>query len=107
MLWVKAARFDPDPMDPNAGDIWVYDGARDTAGDIYVVGSSKYWDGDEWLESAMMLESAGPRRRRGLGQVYDSSANAESYFTQVAVRGTSVVGVGSTWPDPEDALVVR
>ncbi len=107
MLWAEAARFDPDPMDPNAGDIWVYDGARDTGGNIYVAGSSEYWDGDEWIESAMMLKFAGLDGARVWGQIYDSSANPESYFTQVAVRGTLVVGVGSTWPDPEDALVVR
>ncbi len=104
-LWAAPARFDPDPMDANSGDIWVYDGACDADGNVYVAGSSVY--GAEEIESALMLRFDAADGARAWGQVYDSAVNPQSYFNQVAVRGTVVVGVGSTWPDPQDALVVK
>ncbi|MEE4275410.1 MAG: hypothetical protein V2J16_06060 [Thermoleophilia bacterium] len=106
-LWSEPARYDPDVGDPNAGPIWVYDAARDADGNIYVAGSSEYDVGGELIESALMLKFAAADGTRAWGQIYDSAVNPESYFDQVAVRGTLVVGVGSTFPDPEDALVVR
>jgi hypothetical protein len=105
-LW-GPVRFDRDPGDPNAGDIWPSDAARDADGNIYVAGSSEYNVGGEWIESALMAKFAATDGTRLWGQVYESAGNAESYFTQVAVRDTLVVAVGSTWPSPEDALVVR
>jgi len=107
MLWAHPARFDPDPADPDASGVWPYDAARDADGNIYVAGESEYWNGDEWISSALMVRFDASDGNRAWGQVYESVANPQSYFSQVAVRGTLVVGVGSTWPDPEDALVVR
>jgi hypothetical protein len=106
-LWPVDVRFDPDPGDANAGNIWAYDAACDADGNVYVAGSSTYWDGVEWIESALMVRFDAADGARAWGQVYDPAVNPQSYFTQVAVRGTLVVGVGYTWPEPEDALVVR
>jgi hypothetical protein len=110
MLWAGPARFDPDPDDDDAGPLWVYDAARDADGNIYVAGSSEYRVGGEWIESALMLEFAAADGARQWGQVYAAHTNPESYFGQVAVRGTKVIGVGSTWVEGsslEDALAVR
>lgn len=107
MLWAEPARFDPDPMDPNAGNIWVSDAARDAGGNIYVAGSSAYRDGDEWIESALMLKFAAADGARAWSQTYTSATNPQCSFEQVAVRGTLVVGVGGTWINPQDAVVVR
>jgi hypothetical protein len=106
-LWAEPARFDPDLADPNAGAIWPYDAACDADGNVYVVGSSEYWDGADWIERAFVARFNAADGTRAWGQVYDSAVNPESDFTQVVVRGTVVVAVGSTWPDPMDALVVK
>ena len=107
MLWAEAARYDPDVGDPNAGPIWVYDAARDADGNIYVGGSSEYNVGGEWVESALMVKFAAADGSRAWGQVYAATKNPQSYFNQVAVRGTAVVGVGSAWNGQDDGLVVK
>lgn len=107
MLWAAPARYDPDVGDPNAGPIWVYDAARDIDGNIYVGGSSEYNVGGEWVESALMLKFAAADGARLWGQAYDATKNPHSYFYQVAVRGTAVVGVGSAWNGQDDGLVVK
>jgi len=110
MLWLEPARFDPDPVDPDAGSYYVEDAARDADGNIYVAGSSEYQVGGEMIESALMVKFAAADGVKQWGQVYAAHTNPHAYFDEVAVRGTAVVGVGSTWPttgELEDALVVK
>jgi hypothetical protein len=106
-LWVEPARYDPGLTDPSAGDVEIHGAARDASGNIYVAGESEYWDGAEWVSSALMLKFAASDGSRLWGKIYESATGRESSFSEVAVRDSLVVGVGCTWPEPEDALVVR
>ncbi|MEE4275411.1 MAG: hypothetical protein V2J16_06065 [Thermoleophilia bacterium] len=111
-LWAEPVRVDADPTDPDAVDVVPHDIARDADNNIYLGGERTYLyqsggEGTyEGASEALMLKLA-TDGSVAWERVYDSAADPSSSFEQVAVRGSTVVGVGRTWPGASAALVVK
>ncbi len=107
--WPTAARFDPAPGDPNAGDVCCTGLALDSVGNAYVTGWSNYYSAGTWLSNALTLKFAATDGARQWGQIYEARHNPSSSADAIAVRGSSVVVTGSTGgaTDANDALVVK
>ena len=112
MPWAEPVGFDADPADPDAVGVEPHDVACDADSNIYVGGECTYLypSGDEGTyegtSRALMLKIAADGST-AWERVCDSCANPSSSFERVAVRGSTVVGVGWTWPDSYAALVVK
>ncbi|HJW76066.1 MAG TPA: hypothetical protein VJ787_10415 [Thermoleophilia bacterium] len=105
-LWPAPARFDPDLADPNA-TMTARQAALDPGGNVYVVGDSGYTVSGAFIENALALKFAAADGRKAWGQVYTPRKNTDSYFESLAVGGTTVACVGSTYGTRNDGLVVK
>ena len=109
--WPAAVRYDPLESDPDAHAVRPSDVAVDGAGDIYVSSTSTYVRDGHYVDSGLVLKFAGVDGSRLARWTYKPLGAPESTFSDIAVRGSTVVAVGAT-SDPldegaGDALVVK
>jgi hypothetical protein len=99
--WVE--RIEPDPLDPQDGGKWPSDLAVDSAGNVYVAGSS-FHDSVGQAVTFKLASADGAELHKA---TYDAAV--ASYPNAIAVRGQTVVITGSATQtaSQEDVLVVK
>jgi len=108
LAW-PAARFDSDPMDVDAGDVYCKGLGLDGSGNAYLGGYSYHNPSGTWLESAVTLKVGAGDGVTKWSRTYVARHNPASWADSIAVRGAWVVVTGSTGgpTDETDALVVK
>ena len=108
LAW-PAARFDSDPIDVDAGDVYCKGLGLDGSGNAYVGGYSYHNPSGTWLESAVTLKVGAGDGVTKWSRTYVARHNPASWADSIAVRGIWVVVTGSTGgpTDETDALVVK
>ena len=111
MMWATPGGVFPSSSDPDTGDYYLADLKLDAAGDIYVAGSQILRSGGVWLHHARVVKFAGATGAWANGWTYEPRHAPAAIFEGLAVRGSTVVAVGSIW-DPsvnrsEHAVVAR
>ena len=101
LAWPAPVTYDPASIDPAAVTADPTDVTVDGDGDIYVSGYTTYIRDSHYVDSGLVLKFAGANGSR-LSRFMDFTLGAtESQFSDVVVRGSTVVAVGTTY-DPAD-----